>query len=131
MCFILISIHLSTDPGYLDPMSRVESTTTASSSIQSHSHHNSSSSGCSCGTNSYVLPSSSASYHHSNNNNHHHHQGGGGTGTRDPYTELEDLVHMSGPLTEEAVLKVLHHRWQRGECQVGYFFLLSNITAQS
>ncbi|XP_072030082.1 LOW QUALITY PROTEIN: myosin-I heavy chain-like [Amphiura filiformis] len=98
---------MQADQGYMDPMIR-EST----SSIPSH--HNSSSSGCSCGTNSqlspYFLPSSSA-----------------GTGTRDPYTELEDLVHMSGPLTEEAVLKVLHHRWQRGECQTRIGPVLVNI----
>ncbi|XP_071796950.1 uncharacterized protein [Asterias amurensis] len=36
--------------------------------------------------------------------------------TFDPYTDLQDLIQMSGPLTEEAVLRVLRHRWHGGEC---------------
>ncbi|XP_038068155.1 myosin-3-like [Patiria miniata] len=36
--------------------------------------------------------------------------------TFDPYTDLQDLIQMSGPLTEEAVLRALRHRWHSGEC---------------
>lgn len=37
----------------------------------------------------------------------------------------DDLSQMSGPLTEESILKVLHQRWKFGECQVQYSGLCS------
>ncbi|XP_022108413.1 unconventional myosin-IXb-like isoform X2 [Acanthaster planci] len=47
--------------------------------------------------------------------------------TLDPYNDLHDLTQMSGPLTEEAVLRALRHRWHNGECHTRVGSVLVSI----
>ncbi|KAJ8037913.1 Unconventional myosin-Ib [Holothuria leucospilota] len=83
--------HPFTDSGYSDAIAE---TSSYSSSYVSSTTPKSVYSTCSCGSQRTSASSSS-----------------------DFCSRPDDLSQMSGPLTEESILKVLHQRWKFGECQ--------------